>query len=157
MNDQSKQYFKSLGKPVLVVLMVAALFYHEWIVAFATLISILAWNYHYHFRYDRASRSKTRLAWLSVDQAVIALLLGVPLFLGAYSQLNEQGHPSASQLSSYERTFEVLCLKWRDGNWFDRNIGQYRDRRWCKDYVHRLPGADIQAVASETTAVQLWK
>lgn len=153
MTDQKKRSLEYFGRLVLIGLMLAAIFYHEWIMALAILAAVLVWRIRDHFRYER----KGTTIWFSVDFVGIVLLFAIPLSIGAYSQFNDQRHPSASQIAAYERNFDVVCLKWRDGNWFDRNIGQYRDRSWCRDYVHRLPDVVKQTAATATGSDPLWK
>lgn len=153
MTNRKMQTFGTLGRLILLAPFLMMIQNAQYAAALIILLVMLAWLLHDQMRFVRKAHF-----WFGLDTAFIALLFGVPLSLGAYSQFGERQSKSASELAAYERTFEVLCLDWRNGSWFDRNMGQYRDRRWCKDYVNRLPGSSSQAVAAETTtAVQLWK
>ncbi len=152
MTNRKMQTFGTSGRLILIVPFLMMIQSAQYAVALIILLVMLAWLLHDQMKFVRKAHFG-----FGVDTAFIALLFGVPLFIGAYSELG-QGRKSTAQVAAYERTFEVLCLDWRDSSWFDRNMGQYRDRRWCKDYVNRLPGSSSQAVAAETTtAVQLWK
>lgn len=153
MTNKKMQSYGQLGRLILIAPFLMMIQNAQYVVALVILLVMLAWLIHDQARFVRKAHFG-----FGIDTVFIALLFGIPLTFGAYSQLGDnQGSKSTAQLAGYERTFEVLCLDWRDGNWFDRNMGQYRDRRWCKDYVHRLPGAASQTIAAENTAVQLWK
>lgn len=47
------------------------------------------------------------------------------------------GVTEEKELRAQERTFEVVCIKWKDANLIEKYT-TYGDRKWCKDYVHRM-------------------
>jgi hypothetical protein len=112
---------------------------------------IIAWTFYFKTRgLKAASRALA-------PPSLFIFLIAVPSFLAGYDKTTLSAEEQAWELVSQEQTFSVLCKSWRDGTWIDRTIGQYSDRGWCKDYVHRLPPVSEETTASIGTTGKLWK